>query len=120
MAFTSGVYNPLGRLHTYKGIYCKLMDITIPADWMKFVIGQNGYYFNAITHQSNTSYIWYHAKLKKIEIWAYDKAAILDAEHRLNERMAHICVQMLTNNGMWKDGKPLKNKVRWADVEDDN
>ena len=47
-------------------------------------------------------------------------------ERRLRERMAHICIEVLTTRGMMKEGKPVfapepqvQKKVMWADVEDD-
>ena len=104
--------------------YCRFLDSTIPADWMKFVIGNNGYYFKAITHQSGCSYIWFHKDQNKVELWANNMESLYDAERRLRERMAHICIEVLTTRGMMKEGKPVftntePKKVMWADVEDD-
>jgi hypothetical protein len=80
--FVSGVYNP-------PTIACKFINVSVPHEWMKFVIGRNGYYFNAITRASKTSYIWYHAHIKMIEVrgpmWA-----LVNAERRLVDRMEYI------------------------------
>jgi hypothetical protein len=112
---------------------CKYVNITIPSDWMKHVIGNNGYYFYVITHQSNVSYIWYHNHTQLIEIWGTSHETLYDAEIRLKNRMTHICLKMLYKNGMIdNDGKRIEaestevqskettvQKVMWSDVEDD-
>lgn len=133
--FIPGVYNPTCMFTPEKPMYCRYVNITIPSDWMKHVIGSNGYYFYVITHQSNVSYIWYHNHIKMIEIWATTYDALNDAENRLKNRMNHICWKMLYNNGMIdNDGKRIEKvqstevqpketivrKVRWSDVEDDD
>ena len=132
--FIPGVYNPTCMFTPTKHMYCRYVNITIPGDWMKHVIGSNGYYFYVITHQSNVSYIWYHNHIKMIEIWASSYDALNDAENRLKNRMNHICLKMLYKSGMIDDeGKRIEKvqstevqpketivkKVRWSDVEDD-
>ena len=117
--FVSGRYNPQSMiLNTESPSLCKRVQISIPVDWMKYVIGKAGYYFNAITYQSGCSYIWFHKEEGYIEVWGSTQDSLDDAEERLIKRMDHICIQILTKNGMIKDGKPVK-KVMWADIQDD-
>jgi hypothetical protein len=125
-SFVSGQYNPHSMMGFNEPKYCRFLDSTIPADWMKFVIGNNGYYFKAITHQSGCSYLWFHKDQNKVELWANNMQSLYDAERRLLQRMAHICIEVLTTRGMMKEGKPVfapepkvQQKVMWADVEDD-
>ena len=117
--FVSGHYNPQSMMLTEKASFCKNVPISIPVDWMKYVIGKAGYYFNAITYQSGCSYIWFHKDQGVIEVWGYTQNSVDDAERRLIERMNYICIEILTRNGMMKDGKPV-NKVMWADIEDED
>ena len=42
-----------------------------------------------------------------IEVWGPTQKSLDDAEKRLNDRMASICIQVLTANGMWKDNAPI-------------
>jgi polyribonucleotide nucleotidyltransferase len=118
-SFVSGTYNPRSMfVPTNQPMHCKFINTTIPGDWMKYVIGNNGHYFNAITYQSKCSYIWFHKDNAMIEIWGSTEDAIADAERRIKDRMDYICVQVLTNNGLMKNGKPV-TKVMWADIVDD-
>lgn len=118
--FIPGVYNPTCMFTPTKPMICKYVNITIPSDWMKHVIGNNGYYFYVITHQSNVSYIWYHNHTQLIEIWGTSHETLYDAEIRLKNRMNHICLKMLYKNGMIdNDGKRIE-KVKWSDIEEDD
>ena len=119
MTFVSGVYNPPSMMIANMPKQCKFVHTTIPADWMKYVIGNNGYYFNAITYQSGCSYIWFHKEINMIEIWGVSMQNLQNAETRLLERMEYICIEVLTRNGMMKDGKNVMKKVSWADIYDD-
>jgi hypothetical protein len=100
------------------------MSITIPRDWMKYVIGTNGYFFNVITHQSCVQYIWYHKSSNLIEIWGYCDEFINNAKERLQKRMNTICVEMLIKNGMYKRDAENQltriNHVKWADMNEDD
>lgn len=115
--FVSGKYNPCSMMTNGKDSYCRFVKITIPADWMKYVIGNAGFYFNAITHQSKCSYIWFHKDNGVIEVWGSTSEAVDNATQRLIKRMEHICLEILTKNGMMKNGK--RCKVMWADIQDD-
>ena len=118
--FIPGVYNPTCMFTPTNSMYCRYVNITIPGDWMKHVIGSNGYYFYVITHQSNVSYIWYHNHTQLIEIWGTSHETLYDAEIRLKNRMNHICLKMLYKNGMIdNDGKRIE-KVKWSDIEEDD
>ena len=119
LPFVSGQYNPHSMISLQEPRYCRFLNVTIPADWMKYVIGSKGYYFKVITYQSGCSYIWFHKNENKIELWANNMNSLYDAEKRLLERMANICVEVLTNRGMMKDGKPVMKKMMWADVEEE-
>jgi hypothetical protein len=114
--FQSGKYNP-NSMFQQQPMICRFVNITIPGDWMKYVIGKNAHYFNAITYQSGTTYIWYHNHINMIEIWGPSTQTLDNAETRLIERMTYICVNMLTKSGMWKNNTPVK-KVLWGDIED--
>ena len=134
-AFSSGVYNPpqyvyLNNAHLMP-VSVKFVPLTIPHEWMKFVIGTNGYYFNAITHASKVCYIWYHEHIAMIEIrgpW-YN---LDEAERRLLQRMNHIKFQVTKRSTMETSTSwpPLPTssstttttkpkKVMWADMVDD-
>lgn len=128
--FIPGVYNPTCMFKPTRPMYCRHINITIPSDWMKHVIGNNGYYFYVITYQSNVSYIWYHNHVQMIEIWGTTNESLNDAENRIKSRMNNICLKMLCKNGMIdEDGKRIENKVEivtnhtkkimWSDVEED-
>ena len=118
--FIPGVYNPTCMFTPTMSMYCRYVNITIPCDWMKHVIGNDGYYFYVITHQSKVSYIWYHNHIKMIELWGTTHESLDDAENRLKNRMDHICLRMLNKNGMIdKEGKRIE-KIKWSDIEEEN
>lgn len=127
----SGVYNPpigiqVSTIHNVPiaqlPISIKYIPVLIPSSYMKFVIGTNGYYFNAITNASNVDYIWYHQESNMIEIRGFD-GCIHDAENRLISRMRHIEKKVLQNilKGSAASTEPVKNEnvAKWADMEDD-
>lgn len=121
--YVPGSYNPFSMVSLYKQPICSYMNITIPRDWMKYVIGTNGYFFNVITHQSGVQYIWYHKSSNLIEIWGYSDEVINNAKERLQKRMNTICVEMLIKNGMYKKDEQNQliriNHVKWADMEEE-
>jgi hypothetical protein len=110
--FTPGLYNP-PHLIPYDSrilipISVKFVPITIPHAHMKYVIGKNGYYFNAITHASNIAYIWYHSNLGMVELRGpHDN--LNEAERRIIARMNHISKSVA-------EREQTKNKT---DIEDD-
>ncbi len=125
-----GVYNPpIGiQVSTINNIpvaqipiFVKYIPVLIPSVYMKFVIGTNGYYFNAITKASKASYIWYHHQNNTIEIRGFE-GHIADAENRLISRMKYIENTVLKNilEGIVSQEVPVQKKsVKWADMEDD-
>ena len=117
MASTLSMYNPMSMFINNTPKQCRFVKCTIPGDWMKFVIGSQGYYFKVITQQSGCAYIWYHKHLDMIEVWGDSLHQVQNATDRLQKRMMHICTVMLTNNGMLKDGKRVE-KVMWGDMKD--
>lgn len=121
--FVSGLYNPMSiLLKIPPQVIRKFIPITIPVDWMKFVIGKKAQFFNAITYQSGTYYIWFHKSTEMIEILGPSNIHVTNAEQRLVNRMKRICVENLTKQGIWENDKPkmeIKKKVMWADIIDD-
>lgn len=89
---TSGVYNPpVGVTINNMQIptFSAHVNITVPPEHMKFVIGVQGHYFNAITRCSGALYIWYHKESGIIEVVGFP-GGLDDAIKRLKSRMDHI------------------------------
>lgn len=124
MTFASGVYNPYTHIVLSEKPICTIMEITIPIDWMKFVIGKEGKFFNVITYQAGVQYIWYHKNTKMVEIWGYSDVSINDAVKRIKDRMDRICLNMLTNSGMYRVNDNGEHErvlhVKWSDIRDDD
>jgi hypothetical protein len=134
--FTSGIYNP-PQYHVYDHQQLPLcvtyIPVNIPSELMKFVIGTNGYYFNAITHASRVAYIWYHTNINVIEIRGV-YYCLNDAINRLNQRMQYIYelnnqLQHMDDNkeednsaDIPQEPKPvvLGKDIKWADIEEDD
>lgn len=125
-----GVYNPpIGiQVRTFNNIpiaqipiSVKYIPVLIPNAYMKFVIGTNGYYFNAITKASKVDYIWYHQQNNMIEIRGFE-GYIIDAENRLISRMKYIestVLKGILKNIASQEVPEQKKSVKWADMEDD-
>lgn len=108
-------------------ISVRYVPVLVPNVYMKFVIGTNGYYFNAITRASKVDYIWYHQESNTIEIRGFE-GYMNDAENRLISRMKHIENTVLKNilkSIVLPDEvhapAPVEEKKteKWADMEDD-
>lgn len=81
------------------------IPVEINPEYMKFVIGTQGYYFNAITKASNTSYIWYDKENAVIKVWG-PVGNLDDAEKRLRDRMDDIewkCLCDSVDTAKWSD-----------------
>ena len=90
--FTTGVYNP-PKVVMLNNIpiptFTRYVKISVSQEHMKYVIGTQGYYFNAITRCSGAMYIWYHKDKGVIEIVGCP-GALANAEARLKSRMDDI------------------------------
>lgn len=113
--FQSGVYAPPICCTVRQGSlipmeqHCRKVNVTISPSLMKFVIGKQGYYFNAITKASGTNYIWYKKEENVIEVWGPPQN-LWDAEKRLKERM---------NDIEWKwvcSETNIKPNEKWGDM----
>lgn len=128
-----GVYNPPVGIQVctiqnipiaHIPISVRYIPALIPSMYMKFVIGTNGYYFNAITRASKVDYIWYHQESNMIEIRGFE-GYMTDAENRLISRMKYIestvLKNILSNIVLPEAQKPvIQNETKkWADMEDD-
>ena len=82
-----GVYNPPVTHYTE-------VIVTIRPDYMKYVIGANGKYFNAITKASGADYIWYVREKNVIEVWG-PIHSLCDAAKRLQDRMELIQTRVI-------------------------
>ena len=80
---TPGIYNPPAT--------CYYMEVrlTIKPEYMKYVIGSNGKYFNAITKAAGVEYIWYVREKNIIEVWG-PIHNLCNAVKRLQDRMELI------------------------------
>jgi len=90
--------------------HCRRVNVTISPTLMKFVIGKQGYYFNAITKASGTNYIWYKKEENIIEVWG-PPHKLADAERRLTERMDDIRWKVMCSE------TAIKPNEKWADME---
>jgi hypothetical protein len=126
-----GVYNPPVGIQVYTTqnipiaqipISVRYVPVLVPSVYMKFVIGTNGYYFNAITRASNVDYIWYHKESNVIEIRGFE-GYMNEAENRLISRMKYIESTVIKNilNSIVTPEVPITQKKteKWADMEDD-
>ena len=91
--------------------HCLKVNVTISPTLMKFVIGKNGYYFNAITKASGTNYIWYKREEGIIEIWG-PPHKLVNAKDRLEKRMKEISWKAICKESEIKPGE------KWGDIED--
>ena len=96
--FTTGVYNP-PKVVMLNNIpiptFTRYVKISVSQEHMKYVIGTQGYYFNAITRCSGAMYIWYHKDKGVIEIVGC-LGALANAEARFYaptpSKMDKVCV----------------------------
>jgi hypothetical protein len=126
----TGVYNPPVGIQVKSinnvlianiPIGIKFIPVIIQGDYMKYVIGTNGYYFNGITKASKVDYIWYHKEINMIEIRGFE-GYMNDAVARINARMEHIKNAMISKSveevSVAKIETNNKNS-KWADMVDD-